>query len=303
MDMNRIRTRQGITLEEANILFNDVRGFFIELGFLDPKDADFANSRFRDANLFTPFSNGDDYLDLGEGTALAIMLYSGLTIDGTLQKELKKSCVYFTSPTGFAGDQTVDMTCLKQVYFKIMAAQFANMPELVKYISNLEPGIFSDLFLNLLKATGYIPDSSGRVKVSLLTLFPQISQYVETVFQRGDLNFDSILDSSETVAAYPVFRNLITQFSGLNSEKQNRAVFAWMLKKGRPPESLGEKAEFILLWVPKGEGGWNIKAERQQVVKVLGYIADAMAEKTTLDLEGADNPALLEKDEADEQLK
>jgi hypothetical protein len=294
MDIDRIRTRRGVTLEEANNLFNDVRGFFVELGFLDPKDKDFANSRFRDANLFTPFSNGDSLLDFGEGTALVMMLYSGISIDGKLQTALKKQCNYYPSPTGFAGDQTVDVSCVAQVYKNEIMNQFVGMPELINYIAPMDPAAFAVLFENLLKAAGYVPNDEGRIKLGFLSLFPQVTQYVESVFLRADKDLDGFLWTGEAVDVYPVFKNIITDFSGLSSEKQNKAVFTYMLKHGKPPESLSEKAGFILLWVPKGEKGWNIWADRLQVVKILGYIADAMAKQITINLEGADNPALLE---------
>ncbi|MNL09129.1 hypothetical protein D3C87_1298780 [compost metagenome] len=60
-------------------------------------------------------------------------------------------------------------------------------------------------------------------------------------------------------------------------EKDLWDLFTFILKYGKPPESLGEKVRFQFFWKDKPEK-WDIWADRTQLAKILGYIADKVAE-------------------------
>jgi hypothetical protein len=131
-------------------------------------------------------------------------------------------------------------------------------------------------FMNLLKGTGAEFDGQGRTLVSDVALIPHISQYIEAILQRFDRNKDGVLDTAEAMISYEVFGNILKKVSGQSSEKLNRAAFAWFLKYGTAPESISDKVKFIAWWVPKGEKGWNLRADRERLAQIMGFISDAI---------------------------
>lgn len=280
LDLKRVTSYQGITKVEANNLFQDVRPFVIEMGWLDPRSETFANSRFLEASLFTPGANGDEYLGLKEGSDLAMMLISGVKVDGLIFDVLEKVCP-IERPTQYPDDWTVDVECFTKVYRQEMPYAFQALPDFVDYAYGLPANRYQTMLVNLMKATGYVPDATQKAKVGDVALVPHVSQYVESVIQRWDSNKDGILVTAEVMRAYPVFRNIIKEVSGLDSEKQLKGVFTWLVKYGKPPETIAEKAKFLLWWVPKGEDGWDVEADREQFAKILGLLSDSVKKEET----------------------
>ncbi len=75
--------------------------------------------------------------------------------------------------------------------------------------------------------------------------------------------------------AFPTYRKILKDASGLKDEQQLKGLFTWLLKNGKAPEG-AEKLQF-LFWVAKGENGWKVNASREMLAKILGFIADQMS--------------------------
>ncbi|PIS10620.1 MAG: hypothetical protein COT73_08375 [Bdellovibrio sp. CG10_big_fil_rev_8_21_14_0_10_47_8] len=279
MDPLRIRSYQGLTEGEANQFFMDVFPVVVELEMLPPSSKTFMESRFRDANLFTPYANGDHQLDFWEGTHLAMMLLSGVEIHGRLYAETEKQCAV-TKPTPYKDDWLVPLSCAAPVYKTKMFDAMASMPDFVNFMKTMAPAQFDQFFANMVKAAGYLPDNnSGLIKIGDLSQVPHVFQYVEMIFSLYDVDRDGFLSTEEAMKAYPTFKNILLDAAKgkLKSDKQLRALLGWLLKKGEAPDSMGDYVKFLLIWMNKGEKNWKVMADRERLATILGYIADATA--------------------------
>ncbi len=274
MSLTRIRTYQGISLPEANTLFADLKPLFVDLNMLNPGNKGFADSRFRDANLFTAVGNGDSFADFKELSNLFLMILSGMKVDDLFQEELEKSC-QIDKPGTSKEDWNVKLDCVISVYSREMPKQFTSVPDYLKYTMALEPARWQKMFTGLVKAAGAAPDSNGMIKVGDLSLYPHVVQYVETIFQVYDLDRNGELNTREALLAFPTYRKILKDASGLKDEQQLKGLFTWLLKNGKAPEG-AEKLQF-LFWVAKGENGWKVNASREMLAKILGFIADQMS--------------------------
>jgi hypothetical protein len=290
MDLARIRDYSGVSEEEVVRLFAEVKPLVVELGLMHPNEENFPKSRFRDANLFTPRANGNTLMDFKEGTDLALMIWSGLKADGLLFPKLDESCRIDKSQK-LKSDWTLPITCVLDVYRRETEPAMNNMPEFIQFKNTLNRTEFDRVMVNLLKAAGYIPVPSGLAKVGDISLYPHVTQYVETVMQRFDADRDGYMETYEALRAYPVYENILKQVSkDLKDRKMLQGAFTWFLKHGRPPETIVEKIRF-LVWCNRDRDSWNVRANRERFAQILGYIGDSLAEANfTGGLDESDKP-------------
>jgi hypothetical protein len=279
-DMDRIRSYKGITNAEANVLFADFKSFAVRLGLIEAGNTTFADSRFREANLFAPHGDGNELLSHRESVDLVLLIMSGLDLDESMQAAFKSSCNVFRARQ--SRDSRISLRCFLTMYRRQFPAVFTSVPQFASFMSQLPAGSGVDLLefdlmmINLLKAAGWVDDQSGRIKLGDTGLVPHVIQYIEAVMNRFDLSKDGLLDRDEALAAFPVFRETLKFVAKNDQDKVLRGAFAYILVKGKAPETPGEKLHFITVWVNQ-EKTWPIMADRRQLGTVLGYIADAMA--------------------------
>lgn len=287
-DSNRLRTYAGLSLLEAKTLFSDLETFVVSQGWVSANNKSFVDGRFREANLFTVHADGDDYLGFNEANDLILMIFSGLKLNSDIQVQLRNDCRIMGR--SYSSDARVSLRCFINTYRDNMNSTFSSLPYFSRYLRSLPSGVsrrggaidpnemqqFDVMIVNLLKSSGWIDDQSGTVKLSDLGLLPHLFQYVETVVVRFDLNQDGILNREEALEAYPMFKEILKKVAKNDSDKILRGAFAYILVYGHPPETTAEKLKFITVWVNQ-QDSWPINADRFQLAKVLGYIADALA--------------------------
>jgi hypothetical protein len=116
------------------------------------------------------------------------------------------------TPATFKQDRLVEIACLQDVYWTTYDSAFTQLPDLVKHWKNLSRKDFSEMAINLLKAAGYTPDGTTKIKMGDASLFPFVVQYLETAFQRFDRGAnggDNLIDTQEAIAAFPVFQKML----------------------------------------------------------------------------------------------
>ncbi|MEZ0390834.1 MAG: hypothetical protein ACAH59_01370 [Pseudobdellovibrionaceae bacterium] len=309
-NLSNIQNYRGITEADANAFYADVRALVVELELISPQNDEFATSRFRDANLFTSVGNGDDLASFQEGSTLFMMILSGIKVDSMIYEKLEKACD-IEKPTPEKYNWKVSVACVRKVYRDFIPGTFNNMPDFLKFHVSQSEGQFKKTFENLLKATGAVietvPDQDENgpaddsppvpgdgsqpeddnqieknqfVKIEDLGLYAHVVQYIEGIFQVYDQSRNGLLETQEAMKAYPKYKALLKNVSGLSSEKELRGLFAWLLKHGKPPTSLQEKLTFKLNWCKMNEEDWELSAGRDTLASILGFIADAMKVKT-----------------------
>lgn len=283
--LSRILNYQGITLPEAQKAFVDLKPVAVKMGLLDEDNNTFADSRFREANIFVPRANGDSYVSFQEGSDLVGMIWSGVNLDSALKKDLIRICL--NGQTNTTSATTVGLSCLLKVYHQQMPLYMTSLPEYLSYMRNTGGAEWSEYFNNVLKAAGYIPNSRNVAKLGDIALVPHVVQYIEMLYAKYDRDKNGYLDAGEALKAFPVFQPLIKQFAGGAVKDQDLdSVFTYILRYGKPPTTLVEKMKFLLTWKGHPEK-WDVWADRTQLAKILGYIADQV---TAASLTDADHP-------------
>jgi hypothetical protein len=274
-DHNRAHRLQGLTLAEAESLFTDFRSLMIELKMIDPKDDKFGADRFRDANLFTAHANGNEMLSFGEGANLFVMLGSGIKIDAAFKKNLEIKCP-MNRLAAYKGDWLVDVPCALDHYKTDLPKESSSMPELLTYLGKLNKKDYEEVVFGFMRGAGHSGGKNGLMDLATLGQVPQVMQYVEQTYHRFDTDKNGLFSTEEALRAYPVFEKILTKFSGLKTEKENLAVFGYMLKFGHAPVSIIDKGWFALVWVNKDPAkDWELAADRLKVIEILAFISKA----------------------------
>lgn len=300
MDLNRIKNNSGITKDEAQKLYDDVKYFFIDLEYLDPANDKFAMNRLREANLFSPRANGDQLVDFLEGQDLMWMIMSGLEIDSRLYAGLelpeqtdKNSLGNSAADRGFKDSEkrckinkksiksnwTVSLNCVTENYRATLGTQMSHLPGFLKFWNSLKTNQTKNSFLSdVFKSAGSIPNPEGTAKMGDIALVPHILQYIESIMQKYDVNDSGQMNTYEALEAYPVFKSILKDVSGQDSDKRLKGLFTWLLKYSKPPQTTMEKLDYAVVWCNKDPKNWDVNATRGTMASILGFIAEATAD-------------------------
>ncbi len=290
LNLSRITTGAGIQKCEAELAFEDVKNIFIDLGILEANGKPFINSRFTEASVFLPHSDGNTLMSFQEFHDLMTMIFSGFAVEKKLKIDLEKECGSATNRLDRSSDQ-VSLTCLRRVYYNNISANaaFASLPDYMAYFKKTAPATWNNTFFHNLKAAGYVPNNQQLVKMGDASLFPHVIQYTEMLFNKFDQNRDGILSKSDAIKAFPTFKNLLKDLAkkpleeGLIKESELEAVFTYIVKYREIPGC--EKSMFLCLfdgdvwqWInwknDYRDSDQVIYATRDHLAQILGLIAD-----------------------------
>lgn len=297
-DLDRVNNLTGISLDEAQYAFNQFKNIIVELNVISASSAEtFIASRFREANLFLSVGDGDDSASFAEIHHLILHIVSGLNRAKDLTAVALDRCV--KNQTDNLAEKNMDEDCFIDVIYHETAA-FEDLPEFLKLREQPEADNKA-YYLALLKAAGYVPNDSKTVKLSDASLFPHVVQYLEAIFFTHDANRDRFLEKNEALAAYPVFKNLITilakPYPTLQPDDMP-GVFIYLLKYTKPPKTLPEKLKFGAFVKDHDCSDnkpcmkdWDIQSTRFDLGKIFNFIADATKPTPTPSPTPAPTPA------------
>lgn len=283
-DIQRVNGVTSLSLAEAQAAFDMVKGLIVDIGMIEEAGAaGFIPSRFREANLFLSPGNGDGFATLEEIHHLVLHIMSGTARAGVLRQTALENCVVNMNREN-QGHSELGEDCLIELYYNETAA-FAELPKLFALKEQHSKEDVKNYYLSLLKAAGYIQNENKLVRLVDAALFPHVVQYVEMLYFSHDANRDSLLQKDEALAAFPVFRALITDLTRAFPalvEADMPGVFIYLLKEGKAPKTLAEKLRFAAFVkdhdCSKPEGchnGWDIQSTRLDLGKIFNFIAEA----------------------------
>jgi hypothetical protein len=289
---SRLDNYQGVNLEEVKAFFNPIRPFLVEIEFLTPDNMTFADSRFRDANIFVAHGNGDDLVNFQEMGDVVGMIMSGINIGDQMTKDVVSRCL--PSHTKVHLTTTISEKCLFGVYLDRIDNYFKSAPEFLKFFRTSDRDDFAVYFVNLLKAAGYAPNDSGLVRMADANLTPHAIQYLEMMIVRFDANKDGIIDLQEAKDTFPAFKGMLMELikgQSLIKEKDLLAMFLYIMHYGSPPAGV---KDYLFKWLPwkSNPDKWTVAADRNRLAGILGYIADQV--------NAATKKALLSQDDESE---
>ena len=273
-DVQRAKTYGGVTQDEIDHLYWDFRSFGIKVGFLDPSTTLSGIKRFGEANLFTSVANGDTILSLDEGMELFAFLISAGTISSQLHQDISRSCPVGSSDS--FGHYEIDSACYRKKFGDaLQTRQWAQMPGMVRYFQKLTPDQKEDFMRTLENAASPGSDAVGQMINHFETdVMVMIPHYVESIFNRFDVDHSGTINLAEALQAYPLFRNTLLclqsiKDAGFTSDDDLRAVFTFLLKEGRSPTA----TEF-LIWRYLEAWKGRVHADRGTLLKIFAALAN-----------------------------
>lgn len=281
--LDRINKFEGASLPEVEVAFKGLRPVFVEMGLLDPKNETFASSRFREANIFVPHSDGNSLASQAEITDLIGMIWSGVGINSLLREQLVERC--FGRNETVTDNSLVSLSCARAAYKDSMPTIMSATPEYVRFMRAASKDDWAYYMNNVFMAAGYVPNDKNLARMGDIALTPHVIQYVEMIFSRFDRNKDGIISTAESIKAFPSFKGLLRELakdqleSGKIREGDLLDVFTFILRYGKPPTTIVEQARFLFKWKGKRDN-WDVWADRIQLAQILGYIAEQVNKST-----------------------
>lgn len=279
-DKERVATYKGAILDEVQSAFFTLKPVLVEMGLIEPKNVTFASSRFREANIFVPHSDGNTLASYAEVTDLVAMIWSGVNINTMLREDLVRVC--FKHGEKVTNDSLVGLSCARAAYKDSMPKNMTATPEYLKFMKAVSKDEWAIYMNNVFKAAGYVPNDQNMAKMEDISLAPHVMQYIEMVFARFDKNKDGFISTGESLNAFPAFKGILLELAkdqiakGTLKESDLLDLFTYILRYGKPPETIKEKLRFVLKWRGKRDN-WDVWADRVQLSEILGYIADQVS--------------------------
>ena len=298
-DYARGKYYQGLTEAEFGQFVEDLWPLMTDTLLVNPADKwqDEASNRFREANLFMPAANGDDYLSVDEGGQLFAFMLSAGHQASRIHDYIAGQCKGHIGPNDIYGQPTIEPDCYRKVIFSRDPADsyfeevWKFMPGMATYYRTLPDAELADFQHNLEQAgrrDGY------QAKVYFTSADSQtmsmIMHYVESIFSSFDRDNSRSLSYEEAQMAYPRFRNILTSVSGFANGRSPQemksvdikveALFTYLLKFGTPPVTsdmkTGQKLKGALaFWAWEEQKtliGWHFQSTRSSVLSVFAQI-------------------------------
>lgn len=286
--------RDGLTRKEFEDLIADYWPLLLDFKMVGPRNSPEGDSknRFREASLFTPVSDGNSLISIEEGVQLVLYMLSANPLGDEVHARMARLCKI--GPPDDYGEPTIEPKCYREkLYdFRSTNADTADLwkpfPVLIRFYESLAEDDRKSFraYLELaVRKTGVKPeDYFGSDDSDVL---PMLFHYVEALFLRFDLNDapgsatagDGFVDKAEAKAAFPVFRNILSEVSGMKpTDAKLPSVFSYLLAKGNPPidDEMGRLSRFwhgtTFLW-------WDFtkpdfRADRLHLVQVFATLSN-----------------------------
>jgi hypothetical protein len=267
---------QAMAGPEIDALSNDLRDISIDLQFMDPNGPEGGGARFRDGNLFTYSGNGDQVLDMLEGVELFSLLLSGQEAGTNLHRLLEKECPSIGG--GVFETQIIEKECAIEYLFDHLDEVYPHLPGLRAHLEALaaqrpagsirdSATLFLEQLFRIATKGSQTPQYVGLLEFHALSVIPH---YMEVTFVSYDADRNGVLNTDEALAAFPKFEPVLRQMANDPSLSRSdlEALFAYLLDRGRAPETTLEKLGF-LLWSWRGRDDWNLRVPRKRILDIF----------------------------------
>ncbi|MCB0343036.1 MAG: hypothetical protein H6626_02660 [Pseudobdellovibrionaceae bacterium] len=246
-DSFRATNMLGVTEDEMQKFYLDVKPFGVAMKFMDPRNEFTGKRSFMEGNHFTFSGNGfqgelgeaakeTPLLTLNETIELITLVYSGGQVHKAVYRDLLKVCplgpydVFGEQRDGEMVDPGIDKgraesspenrmissACFERRLMQMFIEHFDNMPNMVNYLAGLDQDrwvTFVEKLRSVAKPSQERP-VGGRndwIERGQIATMATVLHYVEALYVRYDKNSNGLLDSDELWEAYPRFKGLIAR--------------------------------------------------------------------------------------------
>ncbi|MBN21863.1 MAG: hypothetical protein CL678_11335 [Bdellovibrionaceae bacterium] len=270
-------TKSSLSFQNVCSLTHDLKPILEELAFLDPTRPNQEYSRFKEADLFTFASNGDESLNLDE-----INLYVGalLSIERHAT-EIEESVLTdygceteYVDEEKYPGLTGIKALCFRHHFYGNWVNFTTHMPGMSAFYDQLSEEERRTVQYRLeIIARGEGHENQIYTKFDI-ERYTAIMLYLESLMVRFDEDLNQKMDLDEAYVAYPVFRKVFQDASPFLKGRENLTfgAFTYTLAKGRPP--LGSEQIKLLGWMTR-KPSWKklVKAGRREFFSIFKEIA------------------------------
>ena len=266
-DLEKVKPHTPLVLERhIDEFYRDFREFSLKIKFLDPRAKEPAKERFMEANHFVSHSNGDGYASEEESIEYFTTLVSIGNLTRNIHREMESHCP--SGPTGVRSWQMIQQECFREKFTLKFSDYFSAFPSMVRYFRGLNSNMKKEFITAIENAVIDDRDPKNKVDFSVNESIVSLLHFVESLFYRFDANLSGSLDAEEVLAAYPVFKNYLSEVSGLKNNSYLEALMTFLIKNGRPPKKATE-----LWWWKMRRYTWEFESDRMQVIKVFSSLS------------------------------
>ncbi|HUP58741.1 MAG TPA: hypothetical protein VM598_14880 [Bdellovibrionota bacterium] len=264
--------RDRVSLDDFKRVIDDYQDLGFTLHLIDNSIPDAYARRFREGNLFTLSSNGDAHLDMNEATYYIAYFFSGKMLSSRLLDTLAGSCErQGLDPLEF---HWVKASCFRQVFFGNYRRWWDHFPDLIAYYESLNSVARQEFQVALEAGSrrfGHGEELFASYDADAVT---GLIHFMEGMYVRYDRNLDQVLDLSEALIAYPVFKNELAKIAGIDPSDNDtlEAVFTYILKYKEPPQKGIIGAAKLIIWKLQ-RSSWSISADRGTIYTVMASLA------------------------------
>lgn len=227
-----------ISMDEFAKFLEDSKPLLEEFKLWSPNFKTFSRNAVLLADLFQQQSNGDQKININEGTEYIGMLLTAVEVSGKFSTNLTRLC----DPGLNADDPLYETGCFNENYYDVILNKLGyrkSFPRLGMYYDSASR---AESLEYLKGVEGFARDNNAPgvpVNRRDATLILGAMVNIETTFIRFDKNRDNIIDYTELSEAYFTYRSSIIELAGLKKEQEVYAkpIFLYMASKMEIPKT------------------------------------------------------------------
>ncbi len=307
---------KGMTEEEMQAFYMDVRDLGVDLGFFDPGSENSGVRAFREANLFTYSGNGilhprkapetiADHLTPSEAMEYLAFIYSG----GNMGTEIYQAMTNRETglcrkqsrgaPNSRHGYPMVDRECFARELMAVLLPRLKTMPTLLTELNHATPERRHQVAQEIVETVTANSSSNPKyVEWHEITTLSMILHYTEAVMTRYNRDGDNILNTDEVWDAFVTFENYITVLiqnkcrkqikgwiTGLTCDRMPKhlsaALFAYLVSNGKVPATASDLLSLSLNQFPKAPiVGVKFHVDRTGLLRVFAALVKESVESS-----------------------
>jgi hypothetical protein len=227
---------QQVSQEEFRTFLFAMKPILEEFHLWSPTPESFVRNAILLADLFQNKSNGDLEVNVTEATDYIIMILTAVQITDKVSSDLTAVCDPGINPE----DPVFETQCFNDNFFGEIQGRYKKFfPRLVEYL-NPKNTSKQDILEYIEGVEGFARDNPDpklpiNQRDSILIIGSLLN--IETTFLRFDTNNNNIIDYSELLEAFKVYRPAIISFAKLKPSEEGYAqsIFLYMASKMEIP--------------------------------------------------------------------
>lgn len=266
----------GLTKAQTKELFDDIHPMATDFKFVEPDDKTLWETSFDEANMFMLTADANDKLSYNETLDWLSLLLGGGVLQTRLYDDVSDRCG--KAGQDYFGRKQVSVECFRPRHKATFSTTYKELPNWVKLVKTLDDENFLK-FQEKLESATRDEDKIGKpVGISEITRMTMVMQYIESIYTRFDEDQSGTITYEEAEKAFPLFRDVLKEASGLKTDKSNFGLFCWLLYKGKAPSGAIEKADFAVIWL-KSESKWRkVNANRLMLLSIVSSLKENQKE-------------------------